>query len=177
MSPGWNWKALALASDFHGVSADVPSFVSFPDVPSRWNVRAGAGWAFADDRFACAAGWAGAARADQCDDDAVANGEACGLVAKSGDAACGFVAIDGGERAAPVSLGVGDIGVADGAGFQSDFNRAARRGGEVERFDRERLAEGVADGGANWSHEVEALVMGFWQGGCWSVVGTPKTDF
>ena len=61
----------------------------------------------------------------------------------------GLVAVDRGQRAAPGAVGVGDVGVADGAGRDADRDLAGP--GRVERhlLDAERLAEGPADGGAH----------------------------
>ena len=69
--------------------------------------------------------------------------------AERGDPAGGLVAVDRRQRAAPGALGIGDVGVADGAGVDRHCDLAGAGRGERDVLDAERFAEGPADGGAH----------------------------
>ena len=58
-----------------------------------------------------------------------------------------LVAVDSREFAAPGALGIRDVGVADGTGFEVDENFTPPWRSELERFDREGFAERPAYGG------------------------------
>ena len=51
-----------------------------------------------------------------------------------------------------MTFGVGDVGMADCTGGESDFDFAVNRGANFNVFDDERFAKGMANGGFDAGH-------------------------
>src|SRR5690606_27131586 len=108
----------------------------------------------AERRAAGGAGGAGAAGADECHEYPVALGIAGDSRTGAADMAGGFVAVDGRQIAAPAAVDVGDVGMADRAGSERHLDLAGAGRAQAHRLDAERLAEGLADGGADLGHGI-----------------------
>ena len=119
----------------------------------RHGQRAAGHIAFASDRPPARAGRAGAAGPDQRDDHRIAQGQLAHAVTDGSDMARRLVAIDRGQGAAPAAVDIGDVGMADGAGFQRDLDLAMMRGGEGDSLDGQGCTEGVANGGFDLGHD------------------------
>ena len=101
----------------------------------------------AEHRRALGAGGAEAAIADERRDHGVADFEPRDPRTDRLDHARRLVAVDGGQFAPPGAVDEENVAVADRAGRGPDQDLARPRLGELDRLDRERRAEGAADGG------------------------------
>jgi hypothetical protein len=82
------------------------------------------------------------------DADVLSDGDALGVWTDGGDAADDFVAEDGGElRVAPFVVEYGEIGVAEAAGFNGDFNVFDAERAEIDGFENHRLFRAFGDPG------------------------------